>query len=100
MNKWQSVAAAAIVACAGIVGGAGSAAAQTGTPAARTKPEGEMRFALYVTVAPAWLDPGEAIPGFVTPFWVLVALHDGLVRPMPGHRMAASLAESWSESED
>src|SRR4051794_10631689 len=58
MNKWQSVAAAAIVACAGIVGGAGSAAAQTGTPAARTKPEGEMRFALYVTMPPAWLDPG------------------------------------------
>jgi hypothetical protein len=31
--------------------------------AAETKPEGEMRFALYVTVAPAWLDPGEAVLG-------------------------------------
>ena len=72
----------------------------TGPAAAQTKPEGEMRFALYVTLAPAWLDPGEAIPGFVTPFWVLVALHDGLVRPMPGLRMAPSLAESWTESPD
>ena len=28
--------------------------------AAETEPEGEMRFALYVTVAPAWLDPGRS----------------------------------------
>src|SRR5438105_6267258 len=67
---------------------------------AQTKPEGEMRFAVYVTLAPAWLDPGEAQPGFVTRFWVLVALHDALVKPMPGSRMAPSLAEAWSESED
>src|SRR6476619_773567 len=73
----------------------------TSAPApAQTKPEGEMRFAVYVTLAPAWLDPGEAQPGFVTQFWVLVALHDALVKPMPGQRMAPSLAESWSESED
>src|SRR3954452_11317322 len=40
--------------------------------AAETKPEGEMRFALYVTVAPAWLDPGEAIPDNLTPFWIML----------------------------
>ena len=68
--------------------------------AAQTKPEGEMRFALYVTVAPAWLDPGEAVAGVITPFWVLYALHDALVKPMPGKRMAPSLAESWTESPD
>ena len=28
------------------------------------------------------------------------ALHDALVKPMPGNRMAPSLAESWSESPD
>ena len=104
MNRWHSVAAAAIVACAGIVGGAASAPAQTVAPgsgtAAQTKPEGEMRFALYVTVPPAWLDPGEAAPGFTSPFWVLYALHDALVKPMPGQRMAPSLAESWTESPD
>jgi hypothetical protein len=27
--------------------------------AAAYKPEGEMRWALYVTLAPAWFDPGE-----------------------------------------
>src|SRR5215216_6171478 len=68
--------------------------------AAETKPEGEMRFALYVTVAPAWLDPGEAVLGNLTPFWMLYALHDALVKPMPGNRMAPSLAESWTESPD
>ena len=48
---------------------------------AQGKPEGEMRWALYVTVAPAWLDPGEVL-GFITPFWIQYALHDALVRSL------------------
>jgi len=51
---------------------------------APVKPDGEMRWALYVTLAPAWFDPGEVTGGFLTPFWVLYALHDALVKPMPG----------------
>jgi len=70
------------------------------TAAAQGKPEGEMRFALYVTLAPAWFDPGESVVGVLTPFWVSYALHDALVKPMPGQRYAPSLAESWSVSED
>ena len=31
---------------------------------------------------------------------MLYALHDALVKPMPGNPMANSLAESWTESED
>ena len=31
---------------------------------------------------------------------VLYALHDALVKPMPGNAMAPSLAESWSVSKD
>jgi len=65
-----------------------------------TKPDGEMRWALYVTLAPAWFDPGETTAGFLTPFWVLYALHDALVKPMPGNLMAPSLAESWTLSAD
>jgi peptide/nickel transport system substrate-binding protein len=65
-----------------------------------TKPEGEMRWALYVTLAPAWFDPGETTAGFLTPFWVLYALHDALVKPMPGNLMTPSLAESWTMSAD
>jgi hypothetical protein len=40
--------------------------ALAGAAAAQSKPEGEMRWALYVTVPPAWLDPGEVL-GFITP---------------------------------
>jgi peptide/nickel transport system substrate-binding protein len=93
MNRWRKLASAAILSWAVSGAAAGSAAAQT-------KPEGEMRFALYVTLAPAWLDPGEAVLGNLTPFWMLYALHDALVKPMPGNPMANSLAESWSMSED
>jgi len=64
------------------------------------KPEGEMRWALYVTLAPAWFDPGEVTAGFLTPFWILYAMHDALVKPMPGNLMAPSLAESWTVSVD
>ncbi len=59
-----------------------------------------MRYAVYVTLAPAWFDPGESPVGVLTPFWVLYALHDALVKPMPGQLMAPSLAESWTVSAD
>jgi len=55
---------------------AGPAAAQQ-RPAA-DKPDGEMRWALYVTLAPAWFDPGET-ESAITPFKVLYAIHDALV---------------------
>jgi peptide/nickel transport system substrate-binding protein len=67
--------------------------------AAQAKPEGEMRWALYVTLAPVWLDPAE-VQGQITPFWVLYAIHDALVKPMPGNLMSPSLAESWTVSAD
>jgi peptide/nickel transport system substrate-binding protein len=67
--------------------------------AAQAKPDGEMRWALYVTLSPVWFDPGEVV-GQLTPFWVLYAMHDALVKPMPGNLMAASLAESWTLSAD
>ncbi len=67
--------------------------------AAQNKPEGEMRWALYVTLSPVWFDPGEVV-GQLTPFWVLYAMHDALVKPMPGNQMTPSLAESWTVSPD
>src|SRR5437867_4822854 len=67
---------------------------------AQAKPEGEMRWALYVTIAPAWFDPGESVIGVLTPFWVIYALHDALVKPMPGNHLTPSLAESWTVSAD
>src|SRR5437867_233476 len=69
-----------------------------GESSAQPKPEGEMRWALYVTLSPVWFDPGE-FQG-LTPFWVLYAIHDALVKPMPGNLMTPSLAESWTVSAD
>jgi peptide/nickel transport system substrate-binding protein len=66
---------------------------------AQSKPDGEMRWAVYVTLSPQWFDPAEVI-GVLTPFWVMYALHDALVKPMPGTLMAPSLAESWTVSPD
>ena len=57
-----------------------------------------MRWALYVTLSPVWFDPGE-FQG-LTPFWVLYAIHDALVKPMPGNLTTPSLAESWTVSAD
>ena len=31
----------------------------------------EMRWALYVTFPPAWLDPAEVAVAGVTPFWII-----------------------------
>jgi peptide/nickel transport system substrate-binding protein len=91
MNGRRSLTVVAL--CAVLLGSLGDKAA------AQTKPEGEMRWALYVTLSPLWFDPAE-VSGFLTPFWVLYGLHDALVKPMPGNLMAPSLAESWTVSAD
>ena len=62
-------------------------------------PEGQLTLALTVTVAPTWFDPAET-PGVITPFLTLYALHDALVKPMPGNAWAPSLAESWTAAKD
>src|SRR6266571_6118733 len=61
-------------------------------------PEGQMTWAVHTTLVPSWFDPAENIQD--TPFMVLSATHDALVKPMPGKSMAPSLAESWSVSPD
>jgi peptide/nickel transport system substrate-binding protein len=61
--------------------------------------QGQATWAIHVTLAPTWFDPAET-PGIITPFMVLYALHDALVKPMPGDPMAPSLAESWTASKD
>jgi peptide/nickel transport system substrate-binding protein len=67
--------------------------------AAQQAPAGQAVIAFHVTIAPSWFDPSTAPPQ-ITPFGVLYAIHDALVRPYPGHKMGPSLAESWKESPD
>src|SRR5215831_13857297 len=59
----------------------------------------EAVMAWPITISPAWFDPSTAPPQ-ITPFGILYAIHDALVRPLPGQRMGNSLGESWSESPD
>ncbi|PYN45986.1 MAG: hypothetical protein DMD95_07415 [Candidatus Rokuibacteriota bacterium] len=73
-----------------------AAAAPEGRAAA---PEGTVTWGVHITLASRWLDPAET-EGIITPFMVLYALHDALVKPMPAGWNTPSLAESWSQSKD
>ena len=89
MGHVRGLVAAALVLAISVVGAPPGAAA----------PEGQMTWAVHVSLAPTWFDPAET-SGIITPFMVLYALHDAMVRPSPGQPMAPSLAESWSVSPD
>jgi peptide/nickel transport system substrate-binding protein len=69
------------------------------SPAAEPAPSGQAVMAWHVTIAPSWFDPSTAPPQ-ITPFGMLYAIHDALVRPYPGQKLGPSLAQSWEESED
>src|SRR5207253_5929821 len=83
----------------GLVLAAALAFAAASSPAAEPAPSGRAVMAWHVTIAPSWFDPSTAPPQ-ITPFGMLYAIHDALVRPYPGHKMGPSLAESWKESPD
>jgi peptide/nickel transport system substrate-binding protein len=62
-------------------------------------PAGQLTWAIHVSLAPSWFDPADTL-GIITPFMVLYALHDAMVKPMPGGAQTPCLAEAWSASED
>ena len=68
-------------------------------PAGAEAPAGQITWGVSVSLPPAWFDPADAT-GILIPFMVYYALHDALVKPMPGNPMAPCLAESWSVSPD
>jgi peptide/nickel transport system substrate-binding protein len=70
-----------------------------GVAPAAAAPEGQMTWALHFALAPTWFDPAET-SGIITPYVVLFALHDAMVKPLPGNHMAPALAESWTMSPD
>jgi peptide/nickel transport system substrate-binding protein len=67
--------------------------------AAQATPQGQATWAIHFTIAPTYFEPAEH-QGIITPMLFYYALHDALVKPMPGNVMAPSLAESWTESPD
>ena len=70
-----------------------------GVSPAAAAPEGQMTWAVHISLAPTWFDPAET-SGIITPFLILYALHDAVVKAMPGNPMTPSLAESWTVSPD
>src|SRR5712691_2108865 len=85
MRKWMSLLCAALV--------------LVGTAHAGAAPEGTLTFAMHFSPVTRWLDPAEG-ESTITPYLLLYALHDGLLKPMPGSGSAPSLAESWSMAKD
>src|SRR5215475_12754913 len=79
--------------------GAFIVATWSGAVAAQGQPEGQLTVAFDASIAPTFLDPAET-PGIGTPFVFLYAMHDALIKPLPGNDMAPCLAESWKESAD
>jgi peptide/nickel transport system substrate-binding protein len=81
----------ALAAAAAIGSGARAAQAAGAT--------GQLVYGVHISLAPTWFDPAET-QGIITPYMLLYALHDGLVKPMPGEPHATCLAQSWSAAED
>jgi len=75
--------------------------AWAGPPASSfaASPEGMLTIARTESTAARWFDPAE-MDGGLTGFFYFYALHDALVKPLPGNALAPCLAESWSASPD
>jgi len=71
----------------------------TAVPARSAAPEEQIVWGVHFALAPTWFDPAET-SGIITPFVVLYALHDAMLKPLPGNPMAPALAESWNVSAD
>ena len=62
-------------------------------------PDGQLTWAVHISLAPTWFDPAET-PGIITPFLILYALHDAMVKPMPGNVAEPCLADAWKMAPD
>jgi peptide/nickel transport system substrate-binding protein len=82
-----------------VLGSSPLAAAQAPPEGRAEALAGQLTIAFDASIAPTFLDPAET-SGIATPFVFLYALHDALVKPLPGNPMAPCLAESWKESAD
>ncbi len=83
-----------LLACAAAVLTFASAPAGASQPA-----PGDAVVAWHVTVTPSWFDP-STVPAQIAPFGMLYAIHDAVLRPLPGQKIGNSLAETWTESPD
>src|SRR3954465_929696 len=84
-----------------VFGGAAALGLAASVPgvARAAAPEGQLTWGLHVSLASTWLDPAET-QGIITPYMVLYALHDAMVKDLPGKTQAPCLAEAWATWED
>ena len=71
----------------------------TAPASGQPQPKGQFNYVWHTTISPAWLDPQENPPQ-ITPYNFAYALHDALVKHMPGQLFAPSLAESYEVAPD
>jgi peptide/nickel transport system substrate-binding protein len=71
--------------------------ASAGSIAANSKVR--LVWGTHISLAPTWLEPAET-GSVITPFMILYAIHDALVKPMPNDPEQLCLAESYAPSED
>ena len=71
--------------------GLGAVLLLAGASAAAAAPEGTLTFALPYSLPARWLDPAES-ESIITPYLTLYALHDALLKLMPGAAASPSLA--------
>jgi peptide/nickel transport system substrate-binding protein len=69
------------------------------SPALAAGPDGQLIWGVHVSLAPTWFDPAET-PGIITPFLIMYALHDAMVKPMPANAAKPCLAEGWKVAPD
>ena len=60
--------------------------------AAGAAADGQITIGSHVSLAPTWFDPAET-SGIITPFMLLYAMHDAMMKAMPDNPMAPCLAE-------
>jgi peptide/nickel transport system substrate-binding protein len=79
---------------AGAAPAAPAAAPSVAPVVSRGEPKGKFTEAYQAAISPSWFDPGENPPQ-VTPYNFCYALHDAMVKHMPGQLFAPCLAESY-----
>lgn len=66
---------------------------------ARGEPTGRVVYGLDFSPTPVWLDPQEN-PALLSPYSIQYAVHDAMLKHMPGHPISPSLAESYEIATD
>jgi peptide/nickel transport system substrate-binding protein len=82
-----------------LLAAAAAGALAGGTSPASAAPDGQIIWAVHISLPPAWFDPAEAA-GLITPYLLLYALHDAMVKPMPDSPLEPCLAESVTMAAD